>query len=324
MTLTILRTAAGAPVAPFVIKTLKSVPDVRVVAVDSSPLSCGFYFADKHYVLPVVGSPDFLSAMLQICQQESVDVLFPDLDEELPILAEAKGQFEAIGTYVLTSSPQTIRTCCDKYCTYQFLRGQGLPTPDTYLPPNFTYKSGDQFPLIVKPRSGRGSKNVFRVTQSRELEFFVNYVENPIIQEFVDGMEYTIDTLSDLQGNFLYCSIRERLATNSGISIKGRIVSDHRIHEYAKQIVERLRIIGPGCLQCIENSKGEIKFIEINPRMGGGAVLSLAAGAPVVTDIIKLLCGEEPDALKEYHTDLIMIRYWQEFYVEGDTQRQSA
>ena len=303
--------------APFMIKALKSIPDVRVVAVDADPLSCGFHLADKHYVVPLVQSSEFLPLMLQICQRESVDLLFPDLDEELPLLAEAKSEFEAMGTRVLISSPQTIHACFDKYNTYHFLQEWGIPTPKTFLPEHLDLKPDVQFPLIVKPRSGRGSKNVFKVSNQKELQFFLDYVENPIIQEYVNGIEYTIDTLSDLEGCFLYCSIRQRIATDSGISIKGRTISHPDIYKYTKHIVERLKIIGPGCLQCIESNDGEVKFTEVNPRIGGGATLSLAAGAPIVTDIVKLVRGEAPDGLKAYQTGLIMLRYWEEIFTSG-------
>jgi len=316
MTFTVLRTAAGAVVAPFMIKALKSIPDVRVVAVDADPLSCGFLLADKYYTVPAVASLEFLPMMLKICKQESVDLLFPDLDEELPLLAEGKNEFEAIGTSILISNPTTIRTCYDKYYTYQFLQEHGIPTPKTYLPEQLS-EQDVQFPLIVKPRCGRGSKNVFKARSWKELQFLIEYIENPIIQEFVNGIEYTIDTLSDLEGNFLYCSIRQRIATDSGISIKGRTISHPDIYKYTKHIVERLKIIGPGCLQCIESNDGEVKFTEVNPRIGGGAVLSLAAGAPIVTDIVKLVRGEAPDGLKAYQTGLIMLRYWEEVFTSG-------
>jgi carbamoyl-phosphate synthase large subunit len=314
MTFTILRTAAGSAVAPSVIQALKSLPDVRVIAVDAASLSCGFHLADAHYVVPPVQHPDYLKVMLQICLEERVDLFFPDLDEELPLLAEAREEFQAAGTRVLVSSPKAIRSCFDKYRTFQFLRKRRIPTPNTCLAEEFRAGRGISFPLIVKPRQGRGSQKVFKVTNSEELEFFQKYVPGPIVQEFWEGMEYTIDTLSDLEGNFLYCSIRQRLATDSGISIKGRTLSHPGIEQYSRRIVEGLGIVGPACLQCIENGKGELRFIEVNPRIGGGIALSLAAGAPILSDIVRLVRGEEPEGLKNYQTGLLMLRHWQEIF----------
>lgn len=318
MTLTVLRTAGGSPVAPFVISALKSLPDVRVVAVDADPLSCGFSLADAHYVVPAVASPPFFSELMRICRQESVDLFFPDLDEELLLLAETQRQFAALGTRVLVSSPETIRMCIDKYATYEFFRRHDIPTPKSFLPEQLADGRDLSFPLVVKPRNGRGSKNVFTVTNQQALHFFVDYVANPLVQEYVDGVEYSVDTLSDLEGNFLYCSVRQRIATDSGVSIKGKTVAHPVIRVYSERIVNHLKITGPACLQCIERADGQIQFIEVNPRIGGGAVLSLAAGAPLVSDVVRLARGEAPQGLQNYRTGITMLRYWQELFFDSD------
>jgi carbamoyl-phosphate synthase large subunit len=313
MPFTVLRTAAGASVAPFTIQRLKSLPDVRVVAVDIDAHAAGFHFADASHLVPRVGAAGFLDRMLEICEQEAVDLLFPDLDEELVLLAESRARFEAIGTRVLVSQPSALSVCTDKYRTHGFFVANGIPSPRTFLPEELP--EAVAFPLIIKPRSGRGGAGVYRVNDRRELEFFLNYVERPVVQEFLQGMEYTIDTLSDLEGRYLYCSVRERLATDSGISTKGRTVRHDRISEAVERIVGRLGLIGPGCVQCFELPDGELRFTEINPRIAGSAVLSLAAGAPIVTDVVRLARGEEPEGMGGYRPGTIMLRYWEQIFV---------
>jgi carbamoyl-phosphate synthase large subunit len=318
MAFTVLRTAAGSPVAPFVIRALKDIPDVRVVAVDSDPLSCGFAFADRHYVVPRVQSPDFAEAMIEICRRESVDLLLPDLDEELGPLSKARDRFLSVGTRVVVSTSEALGECSDKYRTFRFFRTRGIPTPETCLAEHVAAGQSLCFPLIVKPRSGRGSSDVFKADGPTELEDLLRRVPNALIQEFVDGVEYTIDTMSDLAGNFLYCSVRQRLATDSGISVKGRTVVNARLSELAKRIAEALPLVGPGCLQGIEDGEG-IKFTEINPRLGGGAALSIAAGAPMLTDLVRLARGEPATGPVTYRGDVLMLRFWQEVFVDEDT-----
>jgi PylC-like, N-terminal domain/Bacterial sugar transferase len=131
MPLTVLRTAAGSPVAPFVIRALKRVPDIRVVAVDSDPLSCGFAFADRHHVVPRVDAERFLETMLEICREESVDLLLSDLDEELALLSAARDRFLTLKTRVVVSTPDVIEECTDKYRTSCLFRRLGIPTPQT-------------------------------------------------------------------------------------------------------------------------------------------------------------------------------------------------
>ncbi len=316
MAYTVLRSAAGSPVAPFVIRALHEIPDVRVVAVDIDPLSCGFPLADAHHVVPRVSEPQFLERMLDVCRKEGVDLLFPDLDEELPLLARARASFEAIRTRVLVSDLDSIETCLDKHATFRFLRELGVPTPETRLASELRGEPGWAWPRIVKPRSGRGSRGVYRVEDADQMAFFLRYVENALLQEFVPGVEYSVDTLSDLEGRFLYAAVRERIATDSGISIKGRAVRHAGIEELARRIVEELGLVGPACLQCIEVAPGEVRFIEINPRIAGSAVLSMRAGAPLVSDAVRLARGEAPEGMARFRSGWVMLRSWAELFLD--------
>jgi carbamoyl-phosphate synthase large subunit len=320
---TVLRTAAGSPVAPFVIRTLKQIPDVRVVAVDADPLSSGFAFADRHHVVPLVGAPDFLDALLDICKRESVDVLLPDLDEELGLVTAAADRFAAIGTRVIVSSPAAIARCRDKYETFRFFRAHGIPTPETWLPEQLGAAPSLRFPVIVKPRGGRGSTHVLTVESPGQLESALRRVPDPLVQEFVRGTEYTVDTLSDLEGRFLYCSIRQRLATDSGISVKGRTVLDPRIAAAVQRIAEALPLVGPGCVQGIEDEAG-VQFTEINPRLAGGLPLSIAAGAPILADLVRLARGEPPAGPTAFRAGLLMLRFWDEVVVDEAAWKRAA
>lgn len=323
MAFTVLRTAAGSPVAPFVIRALKQIPDVRVVAVDTDPLSSGFAFADRHHVVPLAGAPEFLDTLLDVCKRESVDVLLPDLDEELALVTEASDRFASIGTQVIVSSPAAIGRCRDKYRTFRFFRTRGIATPETWLPEELAAVPSLRAPMIVKPRSGRGSSHVFKVESPEQLASALRRVPDPLVQEFVGGTEYTVDTLSDLEGRFLYCSIRQRLATDSGISVKGRTVVDPRIAAAVRRIAEALPLVGPGCIQGIEDESG-VKFTEINPRLAGGVPLSIAAGAPILADLIRLARGEPPTGPTAFRAGLLMLRFWDEVIVDEAAWKRAA
>jgi len=317
MSLTVLRTAAGSPVAPFVIRSLKKVPDVRVVAVDSDPLSCGFAFADRHHVVPPVDSGEFVETLVEICRQESVDILLPDRDEELAILAAARDRFLAVKTRVVVSAPDVIRECTDRYRTFRLFRRLGVPTPETWLPEEGVPTPSRRVPLIVKPRSGSGGGRVWKIESRADLEYTLKRVASPIVQEFVEGREYTIDTLSDLNGKFLYSSIRQRLATDAGISVKGRTVVAPRISEWVRRLLEGLPLVGPGCVRGIAGRDG-IKFTEVNARLAGGVALSIVAGAPILTDLLRLARGGRARGPSGYRDNLLMLRFWGDVFVDEE------
>jgi carbamoyl-phosphate synthase large subunit len=310
--LTILRTGAGSAVAPFVIRALREA-GARVVAADMSALSVGFHVADAAVTVPAARSAEFLGALRDACATHRVNVLFPDVDEELLPVARAAADFERAGVRVLLSSASTIERCTDKLRFAEALEACGLPGPRLLDPAALDAAA---FPVFVKPRAGRGSAHTHRVDDRAELEHVLPRVPAPLVQELLPGREYTIDTLSDLDARFLYASVRERLATDSGISVKGRTLEWPYLEDLARQVVEALGVVGPGCLQCILDGDGVPRFTDLNPRLGGGTVLSVAAGAPIIADVVRLLRGEPVEGKRAYRPGLIMLRSWQETFLD--------
>lgn len=310
--LTILRTAVGSPVAPFVIHELKSKLNCKVIGADMDAMACGGLFCDKFYEVDTVSSPNYINRLLEICRDESVDVFWPDLDEELLLVSNHRYAFEMIGVKIVLSDEGALQTCVSKFNTFKFLSSIDIPCPYT------TYDCMEignsiNYPFILKPDKGRGSKGVFEIKEPRDFEYF--WSEGNVLQELLKGNEYTVDTLSDFQGNFVYASIRQRIATDSGISVKGKTVKNDQVIEYVKKACNKLKLKGPACFQYFESPVGEVKFIEINPRIAGTASISILAGAPLITDTIQALLGNKLKSPKEYKYGFSVSRYWSEVVV---------
>lgn len=290
--------------------------DGKVVSLDIDPLSAGLYVSDKHYLVPSSSARNFISTVLEICKKENIKLLIPTRDGELLLFAENKEKFEKQGTCVMVSNPEIIEICNDKYKFYQFLAENNIPTPKTYLPHqiNFSYV---HYPLFVKSRYGSGSKSVFKVENEEELRFFINYVPNPVIQEFANGKEYTIDLLTDFNGKVLTVVPRERIETFCGESYKGKTIKDIKMIEYTKNLAEKLGTIGHITIQCIKNGAG-IKFIEVNPRFGGGAILGIKSGANTPLLILRLINGKRlKSQIGEFKENLIMLRYTKDLFIQN-------
>jgi HAD superfamily hydrolase (TIGR01549 family) len=244
------------------------------------------------YVRRVVAmkDPGYIQNLLDICITDHINLLIPTIDTDLLVLAENKEKFEAIGTRVMISAPDKIRICRDKNNTSQFFVDCGLHAP---MPVNDwrEYKSG--YPAFIKPKDGSSSINAFKVENEEELEVYAAQIEDYIVQPFVSGHEYTIDIFCDWNGDPISIVPRERLQVRAGEVLKTQIYMDLVMIQEMKTLCKAFKPCGPMTVQLIRDDKGIDWYIEINPRFGGGAPLSMKAGARSAEAILKLMNGEE-------------------------------
>ena len=269
--------------------------DLKIYGADMAGTAPALAFCD--YTRKVVAMKDsgYIQNLLDICEADHIDLLIPTIDTDLLVLSENKEKFEAIGTRVMISDPDKIRICRDKNNTSQFFVDCGLHAP---MPVNNwkEYKSG--FPAFIKPKDGSSSINAFKVENEEELEVYAGQVEDYIVQPFVSGKEYTIDIFCDWNGNPISIVPRERLQVRAGEVLKTQICKDSTMIEEAKALCAAFKPCGPMTVQLIRDAEGIDWYIEINPRFGGGAPLSMKAGARSAEVILKLMDGEEVEEQK--------------------------
>jgi len=305
--ITIMRSAVGCLSAMALINELRK-ESVRIIGIDCNPLSAGLHLCDKGYVVPRGDDPRFLEEILRICDIERPDAILSGPEEEILVLSKNKELFTKMNVLVLCPAYDTVKICTDKMETYKVFKSYGVPTPEVYN------KGSAKFPCIIKPRFGRGGREIFRAENRHELEFYSKKVTNPITQEFIEGAEYTVDTFADLEGNPLSIVPRIRLQVESGISVKGMTVYHEEIIKYCDKLVRDLKLIGPSCIQCIRNDNG-LKFTEINPRFGGGSILSIKADPTIIHNIVRVVRGEPPTPSSRFKEGLTMLRYYDEVFI---------
>lgn len=240
---------------------------------------------------------EYIPQLLELCRQDSIDLLIPTIDTDLLVLSENTDKFENIGTKVLISKSDKIAICRDKNYTADFFESCGLKAPHTY---NDYTKYAEGFPCFIKPKDGSSSINAFKVNNAEELEVYAQKIGDYIIQPFIEGTEYTIDVFCDFNGEPITIIPRERMQVRAGEVLKTRITMDPVMIQEGRQLVEGFRPCGPMTVQLIRQNGTDIDYyIEINPRFGGGAPLSMKAGARSAEEILKLVLGEAVN----YHED---------------------
>jgi len=306
----ILITSAGSTNGVNVIKALKLQKEINLslIATDIDPLAAGFFMVDKYYLIPRANEVNFIPNILKICRKEKIKIVIPTFSYELPFFAKNKKILEKNNIKILISSYQTFLATENKIRTNEYFKKWGIPYPKVYTKKEIKDKKV-KFPVIIKPIKASGSESVVKVMNWKELSFFKEYIKNSFIQKFVEGDEYTIDGVSDLNGKMIAASPRIRLKTRGGLAVKSITVKNSLMVDFTKKIVEGFKIIGPFNVQCIKY-KDNIDFIEVNNRFpSGGLPLTAGAGLNVPLILIKLLLKKQVEK-PEIKPNMVMIRYW--------------
>jgi len=219
----------------------------RVVTTDVNALSPAVLTADRAFRVPMATDPDYVAALEHICREERIGLLVPTIDDELEIIGAARDRFEALGTRVAASCSETAAICNDKHRTSQHLRAHGVAAAASWLPADIPVDQA--MPLFVKPRGGRGGIGAFAARTRRELDFFLEYVENPVVQAYLDGPEFTIDLLCD-RGRPLSIVPRERVVIRSGVMDRGRTVRSQPLIDLGRACAAALEFHGAVNIQC--------------------------------------------------------------------------
>lgn len=291
-----------------------------IITADCQRNAPAHFVGDFQELVPRVRHPNYIERLLEVCKKYQVNLLIPLIDTELCLLANHKKDFEAIGVTVLVSSIQTNEICLDKRNTYNFFKEIGVATPEIILPETILADPQAKYPFIIKPADGSSSVGFTKIRNAHELTFFKDYIPNAIVQEFVIGQEYTFDVLVDFQGAVQVVVPRLRVETRAGEVSKGITVKDYELIHATKKVVSLLPgTVGCITVQCFLQRDGELKFIEINPRFGGGFPLAFQAGANFPTWIIEMILGKKLEIqIDDWQDGLAMLRYDEAFFARQE------
>jgi carbamoyl-phosphate synthase large subunit len=289
-----------------------------VIAADPNPLAPAQYAAHHRRAVPRIDDPGYVPALQELCAEHRVGAVVPLTDLDLEVLAHARaaGKLPAF-----VPDPEITRATFDKYEAHLLLERLGLPSPPTVLPG----ESVTSFPVMVKPRQGSGARSIHRADDARAAEFFIDYIEEPaMVQKLMDGPEFSIDTLSDLDGRCLNAIPRTMIESRGGESIKGTVIADPELVELGRRVVEALGVRGPCTVQVFRDRETGLGITDVNTRFGGAFPAPMYAALPGRTYpelIVRMAGGERIQPhVGEFRAGVTFTRYfWQ---LELDEQLQ--
>ena len=287
----------------------------KIVATDMQLSAPALQAADVKIQVPAVYDPEYVNITLRICKEQHIDALFSLNDLELPVLAENKARFEALGVKVVVSDPKVIEIAFDKYKTAQWVESLGLTAPKTYVRLDDCKKAlaaGEiAFPLFMKPRWGSGSIGLESIADMEELDIYYGLLMKKIkktilatasvgdeyimIQEKLTGNEFGLDIMNDLNGKNIGVSVKQKLAMRAGETDKAITVDLPEVREMGRKIGEALGHIGNLDVDIMQRADGAYCVLELNPRFGGGFPFSYEAGVNFPKALIQMIKGETFD-----------------------------
>jgi carbamoyl-phosphate synthase large subunit len=165
---------------------------------------------------------------------------------------------------MITASALALEIGFDKFKTAEFLKKENLPFPETFLAKSL--KRIDNFPVILKSKTGSGSKDIHKINSIEEFLFHTkNTIDDYVVQEFI----------SDEKGEFtcgVFRSSSKEIRTQifkreltSGYSGYGEVIENTNISNLLEKIAVKLDLVGSINIQ-LRIKENQPKVFEINPR----------------------------------------------------------
>jgi carbamoyl-phosphate synthase large subunit len=310
----VLVTGAGGPAGVAVIRSLLARDDVEVFAADMDGWASGLYLVeeDRRRIVPAGRSDGFVDALIAMSREDGIDVLFSTVDVELPGLAARRDELEAVGTKLAAPSHDTLVTCLDKFALVQRV-GDQARVPVTRLLNTDGVAADWIFPVIIKPRSGAGSRGVRLIPDRAALEA-LGTDDSIIIQENLPGEEFSVDVLAALDGSVIAAVPRSRERVDSGVSIAGRTVRRPELSETAAAVAQAIGLTGVANVQLRYSSDGVPALLEVNPRFPGAMPLTIAAGVDMPSLTLDAVLGRPvPDHVD--FQEIANVRYLEDVFL---------
>lgn len=144
-----------------------------------------------------------------------------------------------------------------------------------------------KFPVIIKPNSGVGASDTYKIKSADELEAFFGYKNAQveyIMEEFIEGDIVTFDGLTDKDGNIVFYSSLEYSEV-----VLDTVEKDNDMFYYVpREIKQDLVKLGEKCVEAFKvrerffhfeyfrvKKTGELMPLEINCRPPGGLTIDM-------------------------------------------------
>jgi len=217
--------------------------------------------------------------ILEKCKEIKIDGVISMSDNAMATVA-----FVAQGMGLIGNNYEDSLIAISKYSARQAYYKHNVGSPRFVLAQEGVDLTGLKYPLIVKPTDGRSAVGVIKVEEENDLQNAVkrarelSFIKEVIIEEFIDGVEVSVDTIS-WNGKHYILAIKDKEFAKT--TEEFTLLAEHYPSQLSPEIQEKIKNetrkaldainfkYGAAVTQFKVTDSGDVFSIEINPRMAG-------------------------------------------------------
>jgi carbamoyl-phosphate synthase large subunit len=225
--------------------------------------------------VPAARDPRFVPVLLAIAVQEKAALVVSTVTEELPVVARMRQALRERGVALSISDPWGVDVANDKLRTAEGLDRAGVPVPVTFSSDTPHQELADAlgFPLLSKPRFGRGGRGV--VVHRGAEDLACASPEEVVWQEFLPGEEYDLNLFVERDGSVPAAVVLRKTGLKEGLV--GNALGVERVERpdvagLGMRAARSLGLEGPIDMDIRLSADGNPAVLEVNARLGANVL----------------------------------------------------
>ena len=281
----------------------------HLIVADKAELTPAGLFADRSVQVPAINDPQYIQALLAVCEEYNIRVIVPLIDIDLVRISPYLHLFWDKGIEVVCPPEHLVHLCFDKALFQEFLNEEGIAYPKTY-------KAGElgesSFPVFYKSRLGFGSIGSGVAKNFYDLQNVMQDFDSFVVQKLILAPEVSADAYISKSGQCTVCVPRIREKVVGGQAHVSRTIMNSEISETCRRIIKGLTergLRGPLNIQLFLLDKPLV--IEVNTRLGSASLLSnIASKERLFFDLLNEASGGKSEGNPdEYVSNLSLYRF---------------
>ena len=288
----------------FVIQKAKEL-GYYTFAIDKNPNSIGFKYADEHQVIDIVNQ----EACLKYAYSKKIDgVMTAATDYGVLSAAYIAEKMNLPGLHYevakMIKNKYKVRKKLIENHVDDMVQHYEISNMDS-----LNAISGQiQFPVIVKPCDGSGSKAVKKVDCFQELKNAIkdamntSLIEKVLIEDFIEGKEYGVESIV-VNNEIQVLGVMEKWMTSPpdyaelGHCLGSHLEIEEKIVKVVKESIGALGInFGAVNMDLLVTKERDICIVDVGARMGGNLIgshiIPVGTGIDYMKSLIKMSVGD--------------------------------